>query len=60
MNFDDLTDEQKAQARACSTPEELINLAKTAGHELSDDELERIAGSGEWYEPCSDNDSSDS
>lgn len=39
-----LTDEQKAKARACNTPEEILALAKEEGYELSDDQLEGISG----------------
>ena len=44
MNFDDLTAEQKAKARAAKTPEEILALAKEEGYELSDDELEAVSG----------------
>ena len=44
MNFNDLTDEQKAKAQACKTPDEILALAKEEGYELSDDELEGVAG----------------
>lgn len=49
MNFEELTPDQQAKARACSTPEELLALAKTEGYELSDEELDGIAG-GKWGE----------
>ena len=51
MNFEDLTDEQKAKAQACKTPEEILALAKHEGYELSDEELEGVAGG--WGDPCS-------
>lgn len=44
MNFENLTPEQKEKARACKTPEDILALAKEEGYELSDDELEAIAG----------------
>ena len=40
MEYKDLTDEQKARARACDTPEEVLALAREEGYELSDAELE--------------------
>jgi len=47
MNFEDLTPEQQEKARACKTPEEVLALAKQEGYELSDAELDGIAG-GAW------------
>lgn len=44
MGFENLSDEQKARAAACKTPEELKALAAEEGFELSDEELEGIAG----------------
>ena len=41
-----------AKAKACETPEELIALAKEAGYELSDDQLEGVSGG--WIETCND------
>ena len=56
MDFLDLTPEQQEKARACKTTAELVELAKSSGIELSDEQLENIAG-GSWncdgY--CSDN-----
>ena len=54
-----LTDEQKEKVKAAQTPEELLAIAKEAGHELSRKQLDAIAG-GEiclWHqceqlEPC--------
>ena len=44
ISFDNLTEEQQAKARACKTPEELFELAKSEGIELSEEELEAING----------------
>ena len=44
MNFEDLTDEQKAKARAAQTPEEILALAKEEGYELTDEELNTVVG----------------
>jgi hypothetical protein len=44
MNFEDLPPEQQEKARACKTKEELAALAEEEGFQLSDDELEGIAG----------------
>ena len=48
MDFENLTDEQRAKARACATPEEIMSLAKEEGYELSEEELDGIAGGGVW------------
>ena len=53
MNLEDLTPEQKEQLIACKTSEEILKLAKEEGYELSDDELQAVAG-GSWLgTPCS-------
>ena len=44
MNIDDLSPEMRERARACGTPEELLELAKEEGYELSDEELDGLAG----------------
>ena len=54
MDFNGLTEEQNAKARACESAEELVALAAAEGIELSDDQLNAIAG-GSWYSVCNDN-----
>lgn len=49
MNYEDLTPDMMDKARACKTPEELLQLAKESGYELSDKELEQISGG--WDDP---------
>ena len=44
MEYMDLTEEQKAKAKAAKSPEELIALAKAEGVELSDEQLEAVSG----------------
>ena len=44
MNREEVTPELKERARACKTVDELLELAKQEGIELSDDELEGISG----------------
>jgi hypothetical protein len=46
----DLSPELMAKAKACHSPEELFALAQEEGRELSDEELEGIAGG--WKHPC--------
>ena len=53
MNYEDLTQEQLEKAKACKTTDELIALAKAEGVELSDVELDSVAG-GTWGHPCND------
>ena len=48
-SFDELTPEQMEKARACKSADDLIELAKTEGIELNDDQLDAIAG-GSWYD----------
>ena len=51
MEFNDLTDEQKARVKACKTAEELIALAEAEGVELSDEQLNSIAGGDSFWCP---------
>lgn len=48
MNFEDLTDEQKSKARECKTTEELIAFAESEGIELSEEQLDAMAGGVNW------------
>jgi hypothetical protein len=48
MRFEDLTPEQQAKAKACKTAEDLLALAKEEGYDLSESELEGIAGGVSW------------
>lgn len=49
MNIDDLSSELKDKALACKNPEELLALAAAEGYELTEEELESVAGGGDWY-----------
>ena len=44
MDFESLTEEQRQKARACRTTEEILALAKEEGVELTDEQLEGVAG----------------
>lgn len=52
MDFENLTSEQMARIKACTSPEELRELALSEGHELTDEQLEGIAAGAGWGEPC--------
>ena len=51
MKLEDLSPEQQQKAKACETPEEMLALAQEEGYELSDADLEQIAGGGDvsWF-----------
>lgn len=47
MNIENLAPELQDKVKACKSTEELLELAKAEGYELSDAELEAISG-GSW------------
>jgi len=51
MDRKELPEELKAKARTCESPEELIELAKDEGIELSDEQLSAVSG-GWGVEQC--------
>ena len=42
--------ELQEKLKAAKTAEELVDLAREEGVELSDEQLETIAGGSDWYE----------
>ena len=46
MNYEDLTPEQQARVKDCETLEEILAVAKNECIELTDEEVESIAGGG--------------
>lgn len=52
MNYQDLTAEQKERVKSCTSAEELLALAKEDGYELTEQELEAVAGGGEHSWDC--------
>ena len=42
--FSTLTDELKKKVESAQTPDELIAIAKEAGHDLSQEQLDAVAG----------------
>ena len=47
----DISPELREKAKACTSPEEMLALAKKEGYKLSEEELEAVSGGG-WS--CSD------
>ena len=50
MKFEDLTSEQKEKARACKTPQEVLDLANEEGYAISIEELDSVSGGKSWNE----------
>lgn len=50
MDFEnlDISPELRAKAKACTSPEELLALAKSQGYKLSDAEMEAVSGGSGW------------
>ena len=48
MDFNDLSPELRKKAQACTSPEELLALAKQEGYKLSEDELSAVSGGKAW------------
>lgn len=46
MQFEDLTPEQQEKVKALKTPEEAMAFIKDEGIELTQEELDQIAGGG--------------
>ena len=52
MNVEDLTEEQKAKFKEAKTAEEILELAKEEGVELSIDELDGASGGDKEWTKC--------
>ena len=50
MNLDNLTPDQIEKAKTIETPEDLAKFAKENGIELTDEQLEKVAGGSVWDE----------
>ena len=53
MNYKDLTEEQKSKIADAKGPEDILAMAREEGYELSDEELQSIAGGVKWSLWCS-------
>ena len=52
MNFEDLKNpELQEKLKAAKTPEDILELAREEGFELTDEQLDGVAGGGFW-DPC--------
>ena len=54
--YEALSDDMKEKVTSCKTAEELIELAKSEGIELTDEQLDAISGGYDWI--CDENTSS--
>ena len=52
MNPNELTDEQKAKLRSCKDTAELQSMLSEMGIELTDEQLDSVAGGDKW-DQCS-------
>ena len=48
--FDNLSEETRAKLIAAKTPEEILEIAKSEGIKLSEEELEMVSGGDSWSE----------
>lgn len=48
MNLNDISPELREKAKACTSPEEVLELAKNEGYELTEGELAGISGGIGW------------
>lgn len=44
MDYENLSQELKEKIKSCESPEDVLALAKEEGYDLSDEELEGVAG----------------
>ena len=51
MDLSNISDQLMEEARNCRTPEELLALAKREGIELTDEQIEGVAGGQDWCGP---------
>ena len=52
MNFDGLKNpELQKKLQNAKSPEDILQIAREEGYELTSEELEDVTGGGKWYEP---------
>ena len=54
MDYKDISPELREKVKACTSTEEILELAKKEGYKLSEGELEAVAGGGYYWSGCSD------
>ncbi len=52
MDQSDISPELREKAKACKTPNELVELAEETGVELTDEQLDQITGGSGWNSGC--------
>ncbi len=52
--FDNLSEETRAKLVAAKTPEEILEIAKSEGIKLSEEDLEAISGGNAWTKEFTD------
>ena len=52
--FDNLSEETRAKLVAAKTPEEILEIAKSEGIKLSEEELAMVSGGNAWTEEFTD------
>ncbi len=50
MKYKDLTEEHKSKIADAKSPEEILEMAKAEGFELTDEEIEGIAAGNFWID----------
>ena len=50
MKYNELTDEQKSKISGAKGPEEILEMAKSEGYVLTDEELKDISGGNFWID----------
>ena len=52
MKPEELTDEQKAKLKSCQDTGEMMSALGTMGIELTDEQLDAVAGGKNWQDTC--------
>jgi predicted ribosomally synthesized peptide with nif11-like leader len=57
MDYKGISPELREKAKACTSPEEMLELAKREGYKLSDEEIEAVSGGhrADWQYELAEN-----